>query len=76
LYINSTKKGQFEDNQVWKQASAVDIYDYQKQLYKGSFYLYDVDRQKTNEFIINNNNLYAIIKNQLVVYTLNTKIIQ
>ena len=76
LYINSTKKGQFEDNQVWKQASAVDIYDYQKQLYKGSFYLYDVDRQKTNEFIINNNNLYAIIGNQLVVYTLNTKIIQ
>ncbi|MBQ0148587.1 MAG: hypothetical protein KBS93_09155 [Flavobacteriaceae bacterium] len=76
LYINSPKKGQFEDKQVWKQASAVDVYDYNRQLYKGSFYLYNIEREKPTEFLLINNNLYAIIGHQLVVYRLNTKLIQ
>jgi len=70
LYINSTKKGQFEDKQVWKQASAIDIYDYEKQIYKGSFYLYNIKRQKASEFLIIQNKLYVIIGYQMVVYEL------
>ncbi|WP_313578065.1 DoxX family protein [Chishuiella sp.] len=73
LYINSTKKGQFEDKQVWKQASAIDIYDYEKQVYKGSFYLYNIKGQKANELMVIENKLYAIIGYQLVIYELNTQ---
>lgn len=70
LYINSRVQGRFENDQLWEQAFIIDVYDLAKHSYVMSFAIYKTDEKKLFSFFVTDNYLYALMENQLVVYTL------
>lgn len=70
LFVNSQLAGQYEEDAMWKSSNIVDIYDLKNGAYLSSFYLQDVGQRKLDSFIIRNSNLYALIGNHLVSYSL------
>lgn len=70
LFINSTVIGQYEPEEMWKEASIVDVYDISNGSYLSSLYIYKVDRLKARSIFVVGNNLYALIGHQLHRYRL------
>jgi len=66
LYIKSELMGTNEPRSMWKQASIIDVYDYNKNEYLYSFYAYDHQGDKIKEFAINDNHFFALVGNSLV----------
>lgn len=66
LYIKSELLGKNEPQNMWKQASIIDVYDYNKNEYLYSFYAYDHQGDKIKEFAINDNHFFALVGNSLV----------
>lgn len=71
LFINSKIIGRYEPKEMWKVASIIDIYNIKNKTYLSSFYIYDANEKKINEMLIVDDNLFAIIGNQLHKYRLN-----
>jgi uncharacterized membrane protein YphA (DoxX/SURF4 family) len=71
LFINSKLIGRYESKKMWKTASIIDIYNIEKKTYESSMYIYHYNEKKVSEMLIVNNNLFAIIGNQLHKYRLN-----
>ncbi|SKB84429.1 hypothetical protein SAMN05660841_02657 [Sphingobacterium nematocida] len=71
LYIKSELMGKNEPQSMWKQASIIDVYGYNKNEYKYSFYAYDHKKDKIKEFAINNNYFFGLIGNSLARYVIN-----
>ena len=69
--MNSKIIGRYEPKEMWKVASIIDIYNIENKTYLSSFYIYDAHEKKVNEMLIVNDNLFAIIGNQLHKYRLN-----
>lgn len=74
LFINSQLPGQFENLEMWKNASIIDIYDASAKKYLLSFYIYDLDHKKLKNFYVNGNHLYAFISDKIVIYKLRKSI--
>ena len=74
LFINSQLPGQFENLEMWKNASIIDIYDASAKKYLSSFYIYDLGRKKLKNFYVNGNHLYALIDDKIVIYKLRKSI--
>jgi len=70
LFVNSALMGKFELEEMWKTASVVDIYDFNKDTYEFSIYLTNIMESKMSDFIVNDDKLYAICGNYLSVYRL------
>lgn len=70
LYVNSNLIGQFEDREMWKQASIIDVYDISTQKYVLSFYLYNREGAKMRDFIVTNDRIYVLVDNYIVSYSL------
>lgn len=70
LYVNSTISGQYERDQLWKEASIIDVYDLRDHSYKSSFPIYKIGKSSMNSFIVVNKKLYAIIDDKIVCYKL------
>ncbi|MNY63841.1 hypothetical protein D3C86_2008610 [compost metagenome] len=70
LFINSALKGRFENEEVWTQASVIDVYDIAKNEYLSSFYIYDSGKIKMKYFLVTESNLYVISSQQLQKYSL------
>lgn len=70
LFINSQLPGQFENLEMWKSASIIDIYDVSAKKYLSSFYIYDLDSKKLKNFYVNGNHLYVLIDDKIVIYKL------
>jgi uncharacterized membrane protein YphA (DoxX/SURF4 family) len=70
LYINSKLIGQFEEKEMWDEASIIDVYNILDKAYLFSFYLYDKKGVKISEFVITNNKVYTIAGTTLTVYNL------
>lgn len=70
LYVNSTISGQYERDQLWKEASIIDVYDLRDQSYQASFPIYKIGKSSMNSFIVVNRKLYAIIDDKMVCYKL------
>src|SRR5690606_19846565 len=68
LYIKSELLGKNEPKSMWKQASIIDVYDYNKNEYLYSFYAYDHQDDKIKEFAINDNYFFGLVGNSLVRY--------
>lgn len=70
MMIHSNRLGKYEEKTMLKQASIIDAYDWKKQTYKFSFYIYSVHQKDVKEFNVYDNYLVAIIDNVLSVYQL------
>lgn len=70
LFVNSTIQGRFEDNKLWKQAAIIDVYDLNKNTYLLSFAIYNIDDKKLQAFRVTDTHLYALMRDELVVYQL------
>lgn len=68
LYVNSTLIGQYEERDMWDQASIVDVYDLTNRTYVLSFYLYDEDGSKVKDFIVTENDIFVLAGHYLVSY--------
>lgn len=74
LFVHSALMGQFEDTNMWSQASLIDVYDIQNNSYIVSFYVYHIEGKKLRRFLVSNNNFYALIGTHLVSYKLSDRI--
>ncbi len=74
LFVNSAIPGRYEDDQMWKEASIIDIYDLSKNSYLFSFCIYNIEGKKMKSFVVQNDKLYALIGNQIIAYNLNQRI--
>lgn len=70
LFVNSALMGNFESEEMWKTASIIDVYNFNKGTYQFSFYLSNIMKSKMSDFIANDDKLYAICGNYLSVYRL------
>lgn len=70
LYIRSELLGKNEPKDMWKQASIIDVYNYNKKDYQHSFYAYDYKKNKIKDFAINDDYFFALVENYLVRYEL------
>jgi len=68
LYVKSELMGTNEPRSMWKQASIIDVYDYNKNEYLYSFYAYDHQSDKIKEYAINDNHFFGLVGNSLVRY--------
>lgn len=68
LFIESPRKGRFENKDSQKNSMVIDMYSTLQQQYLGSFYLPKKTRDTRTEFTITDNTLFVIIKNELIRY--------
>ena len=74
LFVNAALKGRFENEEVWNQASVIDLYDIAKKEYLSSFYIYDSGKIKMKYFHVTESNLYVISGQVLQKYLLGNSI--
>ena len=74
LFVNAGLVGRYEDPQMWKESSIIDVYDTDSKSYISSFYIYNVGGKKVRSFMVREDMLYAMIGNSIVSYRLNSKI--
>lgn len=70
LFVNSNIPGRYESLEMWKLASIIDVYNISSNSYIESFYVYDVDKQKLRDLIVQGDKLYALVGNHLISYKL------
>ena len=76
LFVNSALMGKFESEEMWKQASIVDVYDYVNRNYIVSFYVYNIDGERLTDFTVQGNNFYGIVGSHLVSYKMSSIVIK
>src|SRR5690606_25749212 len=52
LFIGSDRLGKNEDKSMLKEASIIDVYNWGKETYEFSFYLYHIKRKKVREIVV------------------------
>lgn len=68
LFVNSLLRGKYEGSKVWKYATVVDVYDISKQTYVLSFYVYDEEGFRMQNFFASDSALYIISGHYLLKY--------
>lgn len=74
LFINSERIGKYEDKEMLKHASVIDIYDLNFGNYVSSMYVYNVDNQSISSFMVYENHLFTLTGNSLTMLKLNKNI--
>ncbi len=72
LFVNSTLPGRYDEAKMWKNAHVIDVYDVLNKSYVMSFYLYKIDGQHLDAFIVTDTHLFALMGSNIVLYKLNT----
>lgn len=70
LFVNSTLRGKYDNLKSWKNASTIDVYDLNKNVYLFSFYIAGMDGIKLKSLLVSPTHLYALIDTQLVSYAI------
>lgn len=70
LFVNSMLSGRYEDKQIWKTTSIVDVYDLSSKTYISSFYIYNANDGRMRDMLVLDNNVYVIAGTELCRYTL------
>jgi uncharacterized membrane protein YphA (DoxX/SURF4 family) len=68
LFVNSMLRGKYEEIDVWKYATVVDVYDLSKRTYLLSFYVYDEEAGRMKNFFAADSALYIISGHYLLKY--------
>lgn len=71
LFVNSQLIGRYEDAQMWRQASIIDVYNINNNSYDSSFYIYHVENKPMRSFMVQGNTLYALSGNWISKVPLN-----
>lgn len=70
LFIHSDRLGKYEKDKILTFAKIIDVYDFNKNNYLFSFYLYHQPNQSLSEFKVYKDLLVAIVDNKLLVFRL------
>lgn len=70
LYIHSDRLGRYEDEEVLRSASIIDVYNITEDSYVFSFYLYHQPDKRLSEFRVYKDLLIAIVDDRLWLYRL------
>ncbi|MFA5296957.1 MAG: hypothetical protein WC389_01975 [Lutibacter sp.] len=70
LYVNSALPGLYEEENIWKIASIVDVYNLTDATYRSSFPVYDINNSKMKSMLVSRHFLYALIGEKIVRYKL------
>lgn len=70
MMINSDRLGKYEEAEMRNQAAIIDVYNWRRNSYEFSFYLYNIENKKMREFNVYDAYLVALIGNSLSVYEL------
>jgi len=70
LFVNSTLPGRYEDKQMWKTTSIIDVYDLSTKTYISSVYIYNADDGRMRDMMVLENNVYVIAGTELSRYKL------
>lgn len=73
LYIHSEQMGKNEPKRIWNQAIIVDVYDYNLNQYRYSFYAYDYEKHKTRQFALNTHYFFGLAGDVLIRFERITK---
>lgn len=68
LFVHSKVPGRFEDEELWKQAFIIDVYNLKKRTYLLSFTLYKIQNKKLRSFLVTDTHLFAIMDDELAVF--------
>jgi hypothetical protein len=68
LFVNSMLRGKFENKKVWKDATAVDVYDFTTNKYLLSFYVYDFNGFRMKNMLTSPDAMYIISGHYLLKY--------
>ncbi|AZA84524.1 tellurium resistance protein TerC [Chryseobacterium indologenes] len=68
LFNQSNLKGKHEPSKSWKTSSIIDVYSTDQQQYIGSFYIRHKNNIPMSAMIVQDNNLFVLIGNELVRY--------
>lgn len=68
LFVNSLLRGKYEGDEVWRHATAVDVYDLSNRTYALSFYVYDEEGLQMKNFFATDSALYIISGHFLLKY--------
>lgn len=71
LFIQSNRLGKYEPKEMLENASIIDVYNFYKNTYEFSFYLYDQFGMKAREFRINGSQLFALYDKYLIINRIN-----
>ena len=72
LFLNSDRLGKYEEERMLSQSSIIDVYNLRNSSYEFSFYLYDFQKYKMREFIVQDKNLYMLAGSHLIRYELDS----
>lgn len=70
LFVNSAVQGRYEDREMWKVASIVDVYNTRDMTYQSSIYIYDAGKLKMSSMIAYGSTLYVLLGYHLHSYKL------
>lgn len=73
LYIHSEQMGKNELKRIWNQAIIVDVYDYNLNEYRYSFYAYNYEKHSIRQFALNNRYFFGLAGNTLIRFERITK---
>lgn len=70
LFNISNSIGKLESKNMWKQAVIIDVYDYERQAYIGSFYLHNRNGNRLTDMLVTDHYLYGLFDKELVRFQL------
>ncbi|SHG81530.1 Methylamine utilisation protein MauE [Flavobacterium micromati] len=70
LFVNSTLPARYDELKMWKNANVIDVYDILTKSYLMSFYIYKIDGEKVDDFIVTDTHLFVILGSNIVSYKL------
>ena len=76
LYVNSALPGLYESEEIWKNASIIDIYDLSNRTYRSSFLIHDSEGKKVKSMLVYGHFIYVLTGSQLVCYKLRSYLAQ
>ncbi|MCX2680742.1 hypothetical protein OOZ15_12385 [Galbibacter sp. EGI 63066] len=74
LFVGSDRLGKNEDKSMLKEASIIDVYDWKKETYEFSFYLYNIKEVKVRKFGVYGRYLVALAGDWLSIYELRNEL--
>lgn len=70
LFVNSSLPGRYDPMVMWKDANIVDVYDIRKNSYLMSFYIYKINGEQMDSFMVTDTHLFVLFANRIVSYRL------
>lgn len=74
LLINSNLRGHFESLKLWKQSTAIDVYNLKTKTYEYSFHVYNLNDKKPQAMYATKDKVYFLFDKVLVAYKINPSV--